>query len=296
MMATVLLVDDEEVNIYALKIILESRGYRCLTATNGVDALRIASEALPDTVLLDIHMPVMDGYEVCRRLKDDPRTQPIPILFLTARHRDQNEIIRGLDLGANDYVTKPFNADELLARVGVMIRVRTAEDRIRHASNTDDMTGLYNRRYMQQRLEEEMHRASRYGLQLTCILLDVDHFKRINDAHGHAAGDYVLKEVATIMKRHVRRSDLAIRYGGEEFMLVLFENDHKGAFKVAERLRRDVESHVFDWQGTPLRLTISSGVSVFPATGVTTPDELIARADAALYNAKTAGRNMVVSA
>jgi len=295
-MATVLLVDDEEVNIYALKIILESRGYRCLTATNGVDALRIASEALPDTVLLDIHMPVMDGYEVCRRLKDDPRTQPIPILFLTARHRDQNEIIRGLDLGANDYVTKPFNADELLARVGVMIRVRTAEDRIRHASNTDDMTGLYNRRYMQQRLEEEMHRASRYGLQLTCILLDVDHFKRINDAHGHAAGDYVLKEVATIMKRHVRRSDLAIRYGGEEFMLVLFENDHKGAFKVAERLRRDVESHVFDWQGTPLRLTISSGVSVFPATGVTTPDELIARADAALYNAKTAGRNMVVSA
>ncbi len=295
-MATVLLVDDEEVNIYALKIILESRGYRCLTATNGPEALRIASEALPDTVLLDIHMPVMDGYEVCRRLKDDPRTAPIPILFLTARHRDQDEIIRGLDLGANDYVTKPFNADELLARVGVMIRVRTAEDRIRHASNTDEMTGLYNRRYMQQRLEEEMHRASRYSLKLTCILLDVDHFKRINDTHGHAAGDFVLKEVAAIMRRHVRRSDLAIRYGGEEFMLILFENDGKGALKVAERLRRDVESHVFEWKGEPLRLTISSGVAVFPGAGVTTPDELIARADAALYKAKTAGRNMVVSA
>jgi len=295
-MATVLLVDDEDVNIYALKIILESRGYRCLAATNGAEALRIASEALPDTILLDIHMPVMDGYEVCRRLKEDPRTQPIPVLFLTARHRDRNEIIRGLDLGANDYVTKPFNADELIARVGVMIRVRTAEDRIRHASNTDDLTGLYNRRYMQQRLEEEMHRASRYSLRLTCILLDVDHFKKINDTYGHAAGDFVLKEIAGIMKQHVRRSDLAIRYGGEEFMLILFENEKKGALKVAERLRADVESHVFNWNGEPLRVTVSSGVSVFPDTGITMPDELIARADTALYNAKSSGRNMVVSA
>lgn len=292
-MATVLLIDDEEVNLYALKLILESRGYRCLSASNGPDGLRLASESLPDAILLDIQMPVMDGYEVCRRLKDDPRTSPIPIVFLTARYKDQEEVIRGLDLGANDYVTKPFNPDELSARVAVMVRVRTAEDAMRHASYTDELTGLHNRRYLHQRLEEELHRASRYSLRLSCIMLDIDHFKRINDSHGHAAGDYVLKEVASILRRHVRKSDLAIRYGGEEFMLILFENDKNGALRVAERVRQDVESHEFSWRGSPLRLTASSGVAIFPDDGVTMPDELIARADSALYDAKTAGRNMV---
>ncbi|HET6371857.1 MAG TPA: diguanylate cyclase [Candidatus Polarisedimenticolia bacterium] len=292
-MATILLVDDEEVNLYALKIILEARQYRCFTASNGPDALRVAHDTLPDAILLDIHMPVMDGFEVCRRLKEDPRTSPIPIVFLTARHRDQEEIIRGLDLGANDYITKPFNPEELIARVAVMVRVRTAEDALRHASYTDDLTGLYNRRFLQQRLEEEIHRASRYLLRLSCIMLDIDHFKSINDTHGHSAGDAVLKEVATVMKRHVRRSDLAIRYGGEEFMLILFESDKLQAHRVAERIRLDVESSRIDWKGQPLSLTISIGVSSFPDPGITTPDELIARADSALYSAKASGRNMV---
>lgn len=292
-MATALLVDDEEVNLYALKLILESRGYRCLTASNGPDALRAASDVLPDVIILDIHMPVMDGYEVCRRLKDDPRTRPIPIIFLTARYRDQEEVIRGLDLGANDYVTKPFNADELLARVGVMVRVRTAEDAMRHASHTDDLTGLYNRRFLQQRLEEELHRASRYSLKLSCIMLDIDHFKSINDAHGHAAGDHILREVATVIRHHVRRSDLAIRYGGEEFMLILFENEKNGAMRVAERIRADVASRHFEWNRIPLKVTVSSGVAVFPDEGISTPQELIERADAALYSAKASGRNVV---
>jgi len=292
-MATVLLVDDEEVNLYALRIILESRGYRCLTASNGADALRVASDCLPDAILLDIQMPVMDGYGVCQRLKDDPRTRPIPVVFLTARFRDQEEVIRGLDIGANDYVTKPFNPEELLARVAVMVRVRTAESQMRQASYTDDLTGLYNRRFLQQRLEEELHRASRYSLRLSCIMLDIDHFKAINDTHGHVAGDLIIKEVATILKNHVRKSDLAVRYGGEEFLLILFENDKNGALRVAERVRADVESHVFTWKEQPLRVTISSGVAVFPDDGITMPDELIARADSALYSAKASGRNMV---
>lgn len=292
-MATVLLVDDEETNLYLLKIILEARQYRCLTATNGPDALRLASDHLPDAVLLDIHMPVMDGYEVCRRLKDDPRTYPIPVVFLTARHKDQEEVIRGLQVGANDYVTKPFNKEELLARVAVMVRVRTAEAEVRQASYTDVLTGLHNRRFLQQRLEEELHRAARYSLTLSCIMLDLDHFKKINDAHGHAAGDYVLTEVAAIIKQNVRLSDLAVRYGGEEFMLLLFESDKQQAHRVAERVRLDVERHDFLWQGRRLKLTVSSGVASFPDAGITVPDELIARADSALYTAKTSGRNMV---
>jgi len=292
-MPTVLLVDDEEVNLYALKVILESRGYECLSASNGPDGLRVAGERLPDVILLDIHMPVMDGFEVCRRLKDNPRTLPIPVIFLTARHRDQEEVIRGLDLGANDYVTKPFNTAELLARVGVMVRVRNAEDTMRVASHTDELTGLSNRRFLQQRLEEELHRARRYSTRLACIMLDVDHFKAINDTHGHAAGDFVLREVAAILKRHVRKSDLAVRYGGEEFLLILFENDKNGTLRVAERILRDVEGHAFRWNGGVLRVTLSSGVSVYPDAGISTSDELIARADSALYSAKTSGRNMV---
>lgn len=292
-MATVLLVDDEEVNLYALKIILESNEHRCLTASTGPEALRIAAEALPDCILLDIHMPVMDGYEVCRLLKEDPATEPIPVVFLTAKYCDQEEVVRGLKVGANDYITKPFNQEELLARVAVMVRVRTAEHALRHASNTDELTGLYNRRFLQQRLEEELHRAYRYSLELSCIMLDIDHFKNINDAHGHPAGDFVLTEVSQIIERHVRKSDLAIRYGGEEFIVILFQSDKEQAQQVAERIRADVESHTFDWNGQSLSLTISSGVATYPDTGVTMPDELISKADAALYSAKTSGRNVV---
>ncbi len=292
-MPTVLLVDDEDVNLYALRIVLESRSYTCLLASSGHEALRLASEALPDAILLDINMPGMDGHEVCRRLKEDPRTAPIPIVFLTAMYREMNQVVQGLDLGAHDYITKPFNQDELLARVAVMVRVRKAENAVREASYTDDLTGLYNRRFLQQRLEEEMHRASRYGLRLSCILLDIDHFKTVNDTYGHAAGDSVLREVAVIVKRHVRRSDLAIRYGGEEIMIVLFEGDKNDSLRVAERIRADVEQHRFAWKNHAFGVTISSGVAVFPDTGITVPDELIMRADSALYQAKASGRNLV---
>lgn len=292
-MATVLVVDDEEVNLYALRIILESNDYQCLTASSGPEALRMAAEALPDVVLLDIHMPVMDGYEVCRLLKKDPATEPIPVVFLTAKYCDQEEVVRGLKAGANDYITKPFNQEELLARVSVMVRVRTAEHKLRHASNTDELTGLHNRRFLQQRLEEELHRARRYSLGLACILLDIDHFKIINDAHGHPAGDFALREVAKIITRHVRRSDLAVRYGGEEFVVILFQSDKQQAQRVAERIRLDVESHDFQWMERSLNLTVSSGVAAYPDAGVTMPEELIAKADTALYSAKTAGRNLV---
>jgi len=292
-MAMVLIVDNEEVNLYALRMVLQSRGYHVLSASNGPEGLRMAAENLPDAILLDIQMPVMDGYEVCRRLKGDPRTTMIPVVFLTARHTDQQEIVRGLELGANDYITKPFNNEELLARVAVMVRVRTAEDKVRTLSQTDDLTGMYNRRYLQQRLEEEFARARRYGQTLACILLDIDHFKMINDTHGHAAGDEALRQVAATIRSHVRKSDLAVRYGGEEFLLVLFENDRAGAVRVAERIRADVERRGVIWKDETLRLTISSGVALYPDEGITGPDELIARADHALYSAKSSGRNVV---
>jgi diguanylate cyclase (GGDEF)-like protein len=291
--ATILIVDDEETNLYALRLILESKGYRCLEALSGAEALQIATAAAPEVILLDIHMPEMDGYEVCRRLKVDPRTSPIPIVFLTARYRDHDEIARGLEAGAHDYVTKPFSAPELLARIGVMVRIQRAEAEARKASLTDSLTGLYNRRFLHQRLEEEMSRSRRHGSPLACVMLDIDHFKSINDAHGHAAGDDVLRVIATILRDHIRKSDIAVRFGGEEFVLVLFSNNVEGARNVAERIRADVEAHNFAQDGAALRVTISIGISSFPDDNVPSADELMRRADAALYQAKEAGRNMV---
>jgi len=292
-MATLLLVDDEDVNLYALKLVLESRGYDCVMATNGADALRLAVEKSPDAILLDIQMPVMDGYEVCRRLKQDETTRSIPLLFLTARYRDHLEVAKGLDLGANDYVTKPFSSQELLARVGVMVRLRNVEENLRKVSQTDDLTGLHNRRFLQDRLDQELHRAVRASGMISCILLDVDHFKTINDKHGHAAGDFVLSSVAEIMRQHIRKSDLAVRFGGDEFLLILFDNDKQGALRVAERIRTDVASRQFPFDGGRLPVTVSSGVSAYPEDGMSTSEELLARADQALYDAKAAGRNVV---
>ncbi|MBI3447751.1 MAG: diguanylate cyclase [Acidobacteria bacterium] len=291
--ATILIVDDEETNLYALRLILESKGYRCLEASSGAEAIQIATAATPEVVLLDIHMPDMDGYAVCRRLKADARTENIPIVFLTARYRDHDEIARGLDAGAHDYVTKPFSAPELLARIGVMVRIQRAEAEARRASLTDSLTGLYNRRFLHQRLEEEMARSRRHASPLACVMIDLDHFKAINDNHGHATGDAVLRDTATILRRHIRKSDIAVRYGGEEFMIVLFSNNLDGARLVAERIRADVEAHDFSQNATPLRVTISVGISTYPDETIASADELMRRADTALYQAKEAGRNMV---
>ncbi len=290
---TILMVDDEEANLYALRLILESKGYRCIEATNGEQAIEAASESNPDVILLDIQMPDMDGYDVCRRLKAASRTAHIPIVFLTARYRDHGEIARGLEVGAYDYVTKPFNTGELTARIGVMMRIRRAEDEARQASLTDSLTGLHNRRFLHQRLEEELSRSERHGVPLACVMMDLDHFKKINDSHGHAVGDKVLCEIAAILRRHIRKSDIAVRYGGEEFVIVLFSTDAEAARIVAERVRADVEENVTRAGEVTVRLTISVGIAAFPEPGIKTVDDLMRRADRALYQAKGAGRNMV---
>lgn len=290
---TILIVDDTPANLALLSDVLKP-SYRTKVAVDGEKALRIAlSASPPDLILLDIMMPGMDGYEVCRKLKADPRTENIPIVFLTARYRDHDEIARGLEAGAHDYVTKPFSAPELLARIGVMVRIQRAESDARRASLTDSLTGLYNRRFLHQRLEEELARSRRHGSGLACVMIDLDHFKSINDKHGHAVGDAVLRDTATILRRHIRRSDIAVRYGGEEFMLVLFSNNLDGAQLVAERIRADVEAHDFAQNASPLNVTISVGISTYPDGGAASADELMRRADAALYQAKEAGRNMV---
>ncbi|HXI01974.1 MAG TPA: diguanylate cyclase [Candidatus Saccharimonadales bacterium] len=290
---TILLVDDEEANLYALRLILESKGYRCIERSSGEEAIEAAVESKPDVILLDIQMPDMDGYAVCRKLKADGRTAHVPIVFLTARYRDHSEIARGLEVGAYDYVTKPFDTAELTARIGVMMRIRRAEDEARQASLTDSLTGLHNRRFLHHRLDEELSRSERHGVPLSAVMLDLDHFKKINDSHGHAVGDNALRDVAAILRKHIRKSDIAVRYGGEEFVLVLFSTDAEAARMVAERVRADVEQLAVRHAGGEVHLTVSVGIASFPENGIKTVDDLMRRADEALYKAKGAGRNMV---
>lgn len=238
--ASILVIDDTVDISDILENVLSAEGWECHSAPDAEQGLAYALANPPDLILLDVTLPDMDGFEVCRRLRDDNKTADIPIIFLTA-HARAHERVQGLDAGGNDYIVKPFNIDELLARVRVALRTKSAQDILRQANTqlvtlaqTDPLTGLHNRRYLDDRLGEEVVRALRYGYPLSCCLLDVDNFKTVNDTYGHQDGDQVLRRLGNILRDHVRRDDLVARYGGEEFIILLIQQDQQGAISVAE--------------------------------------------------------------
>jgi len=450
MSGRVLIVDDIEVNVKLLEAKLSSEYFNVLSASNGDTALQIADSELPDVILLDVMMPRMDGFEVCRRLKANPRTADVPVVMVTAlsdianrlcsleagadefltkpvndmalfarvrslvrlkrmkdewrlreeicgrfggkipqadddtspaqimivaadafaaadltdmlmpiaksvlrvaacvealEQLDQNielviaslsalgddalrlvahcrahdvtrqlpilliaessdlpRLAKGLDLGASDYLVRPIERSELLARCGTQVRRKRLQDRLNQSYQrslslalTDELTGLYNRRYLFAHLDEMVERANGEGLGAAVLLFDIDHFKRVNDAHGHAAGDDVLREIATRSLKSVRAADLVARLGGEEFAVVMPETELPVAAAVAERLRAAIEERPFIVRATAasLRLTASIGVTVV-APG-DERDRMLKRADDALYAAKAGGRNRVVT-
>lgn len=303
---TILVADDEPVNRALIQRRLEREGYRVLTAKNGSEAVRMTKESLPDLVILDIMMPEMDGLDACRLIKDSEETRDIPVIFLSAR--DETEMkVSGLTLGANDYISKPFKAEELLARVHVAIRLKRERDYLRTSAEeasaraevaqeramTDALTGLLNRYGLQHVLAREHAEARRYNRQLSCLMIDLDKFKSVNDTYGHSAGDYVLRQVAFILRESVRASDTVFRYGGEEFLVLLPETDLDGAAALAEKIREAAASHPFVEGARLFRLTLSVGVSSLCAGE--SGNDMIARADMALYHAKEKGRDRVES-
>lgn len=293
-MAKILAVDDQPDNLELLCQILEDGGHTIILAHNGNEALVVARDELPDVILLDIQMPQMDGFQVCRALKEDETTKEIPIIFLTAQTGEQN-IVKGLDLGAYDYITKPFNERELISRVSVMLRIRTAEKKMEKMALTDALTGLYNRRFLYQRFEEEISRAKRNQHALSCLMLDIDYFKAVNDRHGHVFGDYVLKEVARILKENLRGYDALVRFGGEEFVVLLPGAELSNAEIVAQKIREKIEAHDFQDGEISEKITISVGVFGCAPTAISDKAEkYIKHADEALYAAKEGGRNKVV--
>lgn len=289
---TILIVDDEPTNIEILSAALDE-DYEIYFATSGPDALDVMQSVLPDMILLDVLMPGMDGYEVCRRLKEDDLLRDVPVVFTTALDEEHAQL-KGLDLGAIDYITKPISAPIVRARIRNHIEAKTLRDSLAEIAVTDTLTGLGNRRMLDTTLRRETLRLARKGEPLSVIILDVDFFKRFNDSYGHSAGDRCLTMIAAALKRAVRRAaDLAARHGGEEFACVLPENDHETAMEIARGIRERVQMLGIPHNASDVApyVTVSIGVATAHTVPGAVPEVWMEVADEQLYIAKTSGRN-----
>ncbi|MBF0477702.1 MAG: diguanylate cyclase, partial [Deltaproteobacteria bacterium] len=288
-LSVILIVDDEPGNIRILVELLRPY-YTTRVAVNGETALRIAtSDNPPDLVLLDIMMPGMDGYEVCRRLKADPCTQHIPVIFITAKDSEEDQIT-GFETGAVDYVTKPFSPVIVKARVKTHVELKKLREFYESLSLRDGLTCIANRRRFDEYLSATWNLAKRESSPLSLVLIDIDHFKFFNDNYGHKDGDACLIRVAQTLGASLRRSvDLMARYGGEEFGCILPNTTLDGAMAMAERFRECILALQIPHAGSPTAdyLTISQGVATVIPSSDSSPDNLIKAADAALYRSKT---------
>lgn len=292
---TILVVDDVPANIKVLGESLKSE-YKIRLATDGMKALKIAgSSNPPDLILLDIIMPEMDGYEVCKNLKADRTTANIPVIFITAMNQEEEETM-GLELGAVDYITKPFSLPIVRARIKTHLELKRHRDILEGLSTLDGLTGIPNRRRFDNFLNIEWIRALRESNPISLIMVDIDHFKLYNDNYGHAAGDDCLKEVARCLADSVQRpADFVARYGGEEFGVVLPSTDMEGAVTVANTLIKQISQlnipHAYSEVAG--RVTISLGAATILPVRKLSLMVLVEGADKCLYEAKEAGRNRI---
>jgi len=289
----ILVIDDSEDTLTVVKTRLAHEGHDILCAGGGREGLETAGREGPDLVLLDVDMPDMTGFEVCRRLKSDAATCSIPVIFLSGSGGTDDKV-EGLDLGAVDFVTKPFDAFELRARVRAALRTKQLQDLLRQHALIDPLTELPNRRALDKRLRQEWARLLRHGGHLALIMADLDRFKKINDTFGHPAGDEALRQVAHLLAGGCRESDMPVRYGGEEFVVVAPETTADAAAGFADRLRMSICSRPFQVYGKALSITASFGVAGHE--GLQGPEDMVQAADGALYRAKSAGRNCVRTA
>jgi len=288
----ILIIEDERSNLNILHSLLRD-DYQTMVATNGEQALKAIHRNKVDLILLDINMPDMDGFEVCRHLKNESSTKNIPIIFITALTDGQNEEY-GLDLGAVDYITKPFNPSVTKARVRTHLRLKMQADLLEQYAFRDGLTELANRRAFDERISKEWFRCMRANSPLSIMYIDVDHFKLYNDHYGHGAGDLCLMSIGKCFSASITRSsDLVARYGGEEFAAILPETSAQNASILAEKIISSVEmlnlphstSHVTD------HVTISMGVATTQPSPSKSQETFQKMADDMLYKAKATGRN-----
>lgn len=320
----ILLVDDSPTNLRLLMTLLEARGYEVRGVLSGRMALMAAQAAPPDLILLDITMPQMDGYQVCRHLREDPRTQEIPVIFVSGLNEALDKV-QAFQVGGVDYITKPFQFEEVLARIEhqlIILRLRRqlmeqnqrmqreieerkrveaavqkANQELERLAYLDGLTQVSNRRRFDSYLQQEWERSKQDQTPLSLILIDVDYFKRYNDTYGHQAGDDCLIQIAQTVQGAVEGSrDLVARYGGEEFAVILPQGSQERAYQVARQIQSLVQE-----LGLPHRqskvspiVTLSLGIATLLPRSTFSADELIAEADAAIYEAKARGRNRIV--
>ena len=292
----ILAVDDDQDNLTLVSRTLEHEGYSVVRAGSGEEAINRLKAGTPDLVLLDINMPGISGMETLKTLRQAQNY--VSVIFVSARNETE-DVIKGLDAGADDYVCKPFDPLELLARVRAQLRIKELTDRLAAANarlqelvDIDDLTGLYNMRSIYQKLDNEIARAKRYGRAVAVVMMDMDDFKKVNDTHDHLFGSFVLAETGKIIRQTMRSMDFAARYGGDEFLIVLSETTIEGAPLFAERLRSAIHKHTFTSKTSSMKLTASLGLAVIePHKTAVDARNLVRCADHALYDAKRAGKN-----
>jgi diguanylate cyclase (GGDEF)-like protein len=285
----VLLVDDNADKRQLLTVALETAGYSVHTAEDGVEGLAAVESLQPDLIITDVMMPRMDGYEMARRVRANPATRFIPIIIQTSMRGAAEDARRGAEVGALGYITDPTDLGLLLARARTLLDFKNYLDSCEEAAFTDHLTGLANRRRFERQLSREVARTRRYGRPFCLLLVDIDHFKLVNDTHGHDAGDEALRRLANTLQAGTRGIDTAARIGGEEFALILPETDRARGLEVAERLRQEVRETDIPLAG---HITVSVGLAEC-ADAFCDARTLYTAADAALYEAKRAGRDRV---
>jgi two-component system, cell cycle response regulator len=303
----ILVVDDSRTQLDWLVAVLQREGFDVRSAANGKEAILKVRTDAPDLVLLDMILPDMDGLEVLRLIKIRPDDQFIPVIILSVKS-DLDSKVTGLRIGADDFLAKPFAEQEILARCAAMLRIKNLQDQLRatqhkleEQSITDGLTGLKNRRLFDERLDEEFRRAQRYSDPVSLIMIDLDHFKQVNDRFGHQMGDLVLREAASCIRASIRDPDICARYGGEEFTVILPKTHLSGALAVAERIWRELGNKVYHQEITEggrakpvdVRVTASIGLAFYPSKDITSAALLVKFADEALYQAKHSGRNTI---
>ena len=290
-MSRILVVDDVPANVEILSFHLEDEGYEVVEAQSGEQALSILQNTDKDIdlILLDVMMPVMSGLDVLAQVKRNPITESIPVILVTANADDQN-VAEGLDMGAFDYIIKPYSLVVLLARVRAALREKERQDLLEKWATTDPLTDLFNRRHFFELADRELERSRRLKSELSFIMLDIDFFKLVNDKFGHLTGDSALISLSKILKDALRKVDFCCRFGGEEFVLCLPDTPSQGAWEVAERIRTQVAC-------TPLQTETGQEVYIQVSLGIASSKReqnveiILKRADEALYQAKESGRN-----
>lgn len=288
----ILVVDDTQLYVRILTDILEAENYTVFSTNNGFSVLEMTRNIHPDAILLDIMMPGIDGFEVCKLLKSDYDTKDIPVIMVTAR-TEGVDIKNALEIGAFDYIKKPIDEVEVIARIQSALRLKDLQDRLKELAMKDGLTGLYNKAMLLELFEKEVSKQQRIKGSISFVMIDIDYFKKVNDTYGHLSGDIILKEIACLLMGAVRKGDIVGRYGGEEFSIVLPGTNEVDAFMLCERIRSKIEDFSFDIGDETIAVTVSIGICSHDFKNIITEKEIIKKADNELYKAKHNGRNRV---